>query len=426
MARKVFISFLGVVDYIPSCYFDALNPQNETEQIRFVQEATLSFYCKDFNKENDKVLFFVTNEAEINWKDHGHTSKAKYHQPTEGVCTRLKNKGFNPEEIRIPSGKNAAEIWDIFDKVYTHLEAGDEIIFDITHALRSIPMLFMVLLDYARVMKEIKVLGIYYGAFEAKFEAKDGQERTPVWNLKTFADLQEWSSAADSFIHTGQSTKLKTLFGNLEFKELAEKLETVSNSFQTVQGKAIYDGAIFADLHKEIQNAKQNADSLPQPFMELLDKIASKTKSFSQARDIKNGFAAVAWCLDHDLIQQGVTILQETIITYVLDKTGYAKKPTIMRSVVSGALSISNIRDYKLKIDDKPHNKKLKEDEENLRDKIYAMNNKGDLTNLYEKITNLRNAINHANIVKPIASEKFKSELSQHLNTLKTLLNINF
>ena len=49
----------------------------------------------------------------------------------------------------------------------------------------------------------------------------------------------------------------------------------------------------------------------------MLEKIETKIKGFEKY-DIQNGFRAVKWCMDHDLIQQAVTMLWENIITWVL------------------------------------------------------------------------------------------------------------
>ena len=45
------------------------------------------------------------------------------------------------QRIFIPKGQSEQEIWEIFQIVYDRLKSGDEVIFDITHAFRSIPML---------------------------------------------------------------------------------------------------------------------------------------------------------------------------------------------------------------------------------------------------------------------------------------------
>ena len=68
--------------------------------------------------------------------------------------------------VEIPEGKSEAEIWEIFNIVFGSLEREDEVVFDITHAFRSIPMLAIVILNYAKMMKKVTLSGIYYGAFE--------------------------------------------------------------------------------------------------------------------------------------------------------------------------------------------------------------------------------------------------------------------
>lgn len=53
------------------------------------------------------------------------------------------------EEVRIDDGKNEGETWNIFNTVYNILEEGDELYVDLTHSFRYLPMLILVLSNYA-------------------------------------------------------------------------------------------------------------------------------------------------------------------------------------------------------------------------------------------------------------------------------------
>ena len=92
MARKVFISFLGTGNYLQTHY--ELNGE-KSAPVRFVQEALISFLCKDWT-ENDRIFIFCTKGAEgsetKNWFDNGHT---KVNEDAEiekiGLEHRLRN-----------------------------------------------------------------------------------------------------------------------------------------------------------------------------------------------------------------------------------------------------------------------------------------------------------------------------------------------
>jgi len=70
-----------------------------------------------------------------------------------------------PDSIikEIPDGKDTDEIWEIFDIIYNALEEDDNIYIDITHSFRYLPMLLLVLLNYAKYLKNIKIKQITYG-----------------------------------------------------------------------------------------------------------------------------------------------------------------------------------------------------------------------------------------------------------------------
>ena len=163
---KVYISFLGTNDYLPCTYF---KDSREMENVRFVQQATLEFFCRRWTGKDRIIIFSTEGAFRRNWLDDGHKDK-----DTGGIkkCIGLNNciKKLNLlpvlKRVSIPEGKSEQEIWDIFQIVFEDLKPEDEVIFDITHAFRSIPMLAIVILNYSKVMKNITIGGIYYGAFE--------------------------------------------------------------------------------------------------------------------------------------------------------------------------------------------------------------------------------------------------------------------
>lgn len=99
------------------------------------------------------------------------------------------------------------------------MEEGDEVYFDITHGFRSLPMLGMVLMNYAKALKGIKVKAITYGAFDALGSRFNIEERipdpeqriVPLLDLTGFHELQEWSIAADNFVKSGNTAKMIAL-----------------------------------------------------------------------------------------------------------------------------------------------------------------------------------------------------------------------
>ena len=223
MARKVFISFLGTNNYMQTCY--ELDDQR-SDPVRFVQQALIGFLCADWS-DTDRILIFYTEESKKkNWLDGGQTrveSDIEYKGlksvlrdmslpvPVEG-CLRDMSLPVPVEGCEIKEGFTEADIWSIFDTVYSKLADGDEIYFDVTHAFRSIPLFSMVLFNYARFMKETRLAAIYYGAFEklgpaflVKQQIPDPRNRVaPVIDLTSIARLQATNVAASDFLEFGK------------------------------------------------------------------------------------------------------------------------------------------------------------------------------------------------------------------------------
>ena len=163
MARKVFLSFLGTGNYKECKY--VCQEKGESKIVKYVQEAILDLYAKDFSK-NDIAYIFLTKDAEEkHW---------------EKLMDKIGEKPFSIQAItNVPEGYSEIEIWNIFQILYDKLEEEDEVILDVTHGFRSLPMLGIVLLNYARSLKKIKIQHILYGAFESLGPAYNIEERIP-------------------------------------------------------------------------------------------------------------------------------------------------------------------------------------------------------------------------------------------------------
>ena len=111
--RKL-ITFLGKYLQQPITYlFDG-----QTYQGRVFAEALRQF------AKFDQMLVFTTEEAQTT---------------TWPVLEALDDDRI--QSIPIPIGKNEEELWELFNIFTQQAEQDDTLIFDITHALRSIPFL---------------------------------------------------------------------------------------------------------------------------------------------------------------------------------------------------------------------------------------------------------------------------------------------
>jgi len=429
---NVILTFLGTNDYLPCNY---LLDGKKVNNVRFVQGALVSMLCKDWN-EDDKITVFLTKEAKNkNWDDNGHKDRDGKALQKEGLKKRLEhlNLKANIVTIDVPDGRSEDEVWKIFDVVFNQINDGDEIIFDITHAFRSLPMLVIIILNYARVLKRIKIKGIYYGAFESlgtihdveKMDLKD--RNVPIFNLTPFAYLFNWTGAIDNFITYSDARSINKLASEeltpilketkgrdeeaQNLKNLGVQLEKFTELIQTSRGFNIIKGFDFNNLRELINSSKE---SILKPINPLLDRISDKIKSFNN-NDIINGYAAVEWCIEHNLIQQGYTILQETMISEIVvkhfgeDKIADRNK----REIVSQAI---NIKHRKTPEDGW---KNIARDNKKVVQKIMGKLD-DDFIKIFDSVSQYRNDINHAGFGdNPHKPEDLKRQLKEYYEKLK-------
>lgn len=415
MSRKVFVSFLGTSIYKPTFYKAANQQEKEVKATRFIQEALVETFCKDFNKI-DEILIFTTDEAIHNWSDSIHwdpnaNEKILY----DSLQKRLNHLGLTAKvkNIMIPNGKSTEEIWTIFQLVFQELEKQDELVFDITHGFRSLPLLNMVLINYAKLLKDITVRGIYYGNWEAKYSA-DNKSFSPIWDLKDFEDLQEWTNAAQLFLKAGSADSLSTIMANKKING-SKEIQDFSREILANRGIDLTEGKSALAIKNLLLKAKNDfIHPVIKPIFELIE---TQFSNYEEG-NILNGMYAVKWCIDHDLIQQGYTLMSEFLPTYVLNYIGEDYQNKDARDTINGILSIEGKRDmFKF-------NNQIETWQNEILDKTLEI---PYFKKLCERIKSInpqnRNDINHAGFRNtPKDYSTLKKELSDKYEKLKKII----
>jgi len=426
--RKVYLSFLGTNNYLPCNYI--CEPHDPVNNVRFVQEATISWYCRGW-KDEDEVLIFSTEEAcQNNWLDNGHKDKNGNVVTCEGLKTRLANLSSLVKKVAIPSGKDEQEIWGIFSTIVNQLEEEDELYLDITHAFRSLPLLAIVIINYAKIIKNIRVKAINYGAMEAVGSAGEvgrmdiEQRNIPVFDLLPFETLLDWSTAIDKFLSSGDASGVRKLTVEKSrarkkelkradeeadgLKKMVQHLGTFSETLATCRGRSINQNVTA--LKDSIRSVLDQ--TLIFPLSPLLTKLQDGIAEFP-GEEVGDGLAAAGWCLQHNLTQQGFTILQETMFTFILARsTGVDTSLIDNRNLVGKAIAIE--------LDGLPFEDWDKTARENKKMVNRICQWLHPRKRLLENLKNLsanRNDLNHAGMNdNPMAPDKFRVKLSEYLD----------
>lgn len=390
---KILISFLGSNNY-KECVYES-EDKGKSSVVQYFQSAIAELYLA----KDDKCYIFLTKDAEKkNWSKL-ETEFKKYNQNIIPV----KN---------VPEGYSTEQIWDIFQIVYERINEKDDIILDITHGFRSLPMLTSLLLNYAKALKNITVNRILYGAFEVlgpshliENEYPDPKDRVAkIVDLTSFNFVQEWTYASRAFIETG-STEPLTNIAKIELAPLQKEtkgsnatinalngiikqLPAMEMEILTNRGKLLLESEKISNIKTFIDSLKDADDEHLPALINLLNSIKSKLKGFGEDK-LQNWMASVKWCIDHKLWQQAITQLQEGIVTQLCLNHDKAYTDISNRNLFSSLLTVINIK--------LPESKWLGE----LKDQLefaHQLKTNDDIHKLsptFAKLTQLRNDINH-------------------------------
>ena len=122
----------------------------------------------------------------------------------KGSMAVLIKYGLNSDEIRENS--------DIILGLEQYLKVGDEVIVDITHSFRSLPMYVMNLLIFLKDVKHITISHICYGMLEVCRELN----YSPIVEMKGLLIVNSWISGAYSMLEFGNAYKIAELVKGID------------------------------------------------------------------------------------------------------------------------------------------------------------------------------------------------------------------
>jgi len=402
-SRKVFLSFLGLGNYEKCVYtFE----KEKSKNVKFVQNAIVEI-CKD---KFDKKFVLCTPSAK----------NTHYNSLVNEI-------GHSFEAVNISEDMSEKGIWEIFQQIYDILNENDEVVFDITHSFRFMPMLGITLLQMAKFLKNIKVKKVFYGAYEPN-KFKNGITEFPLVDLTSFSMLQDWILAGYTLVNTGRAEEIEKLAKNdlipilkeskgknieaANLRKIADKIQDMTLNFRTNRGNEIIAALEMKNINESVKKVKES--SLLKPFKLLIENIYSDTKKFKY-RNEENIIYNIQWCIDKDLIQQGMTMLQEGITTLILKEIGESDKYKDI-----------NVRGEISKILQKLNNPKKEENIEKIKSelekKILNVKKINELSKIFADISGIRNDINHAGFrPSPLDAKDFKIKLEKEFKKFKEI-----
>lgn len=430
MARKVFISVLGTGFY-SECVYKMGEFRSDTT--RFIQQATLQMLTQqkvggEWTKD-DQIYIVLTEKAkESNWE----VPRGKRYNPKDakevdyiGLKSVFEQMQLPTpiKTIDIPDGNNEKELWGIFDKIYTVLESGDELYFDLTHGFRYLPMMVLVLGNCAKFLKHTEVKSITYG----NYESRDKETNiAPIINITPLAALQDWTNAAADYLEHGDATKLKicadkpliTIARETKGQDqdattlikLSKQLYEFSNLISFNRG----DEIIIGKQSEQIKALLEKADAeYIRPMGPLFKQIAKSVRNFNPDSP-ENMIEASRLCLDHSDFQASITLLQEGIVSMLCRKFHLDVKDKGDREIATQALNKLG-----LELQNKEYRPLSPYKETIIKRIIDSGIISSELANQWNKITEDRNDFNHAGLRASYKdAETLRNNISSYLSAV--------
>ncbi len=270
--------------------------------------------------EPDEFCVFVTPRART----------AHWHALQKQCATRIVL-----HEVPIPNGESEAELWEIFDAVVSAVEEDDTVLFDITHAFRSIPLIVLLAVAYLKTARGVTLGRIVYGAFEAS-DREAGT--TPVFDITPMASLLDWLAALHLFRETGRGGELAGLLrqiqagahrsGQADAPEglipVGQSLLRLSEDLRLIRPLDALEQARVLSGQLETERLAE-IDTWAKPFTLVAPLVQAEAARLAGEPAISNlvGQAALLdWYVTHEQPVQALTLAREMVVSWVARELG--------------------------------------------------------------------------------------------------------
>ena len=270
------------------------------------------------------------------------------------------------------------------------------------------PILFIGLLNYLKVVKNVKLEKIEYGMFEKLGYANQVMEleledrNAEIMELTYFDKLIELSYGMDTFLATGNPTRLtKELDGKMT--ELQKKYKGKNKHVTSVRGIIKNIDEFHKDttlcrgesVNEDVQKILAKLDNLKKEEnkeieLKVVEKLIEKIDilfcnfsddEFSNLKELLNYYC------EKEMVQQGFTLLNEMIISFIIKK--YKSDVTNLneKAIVKERMRVSKIMGLAV-----ANEKNIEQSDVVLFDKLVQ---EKELLEISRNIGQHRNDINH-------------------------------
>ncbi len=354
--------------------------------------------------------------------------KGKEHYET--LQRELEKEGVQVEVLAIPDGKSEAELWEIFAILAENVVDGEQLILDVTHAFRTLPLLVFAVAVYLRSAKHVRIERIIYGAYEAR----EG-ERAPIFDMTPLLDLVDWLGGVEFFLRRSDAVLLgerlqhvhRQAWQQRRSDELPRKLQTLGNGLKSFS-EALHLARPLEVMEEaksllgKLDDVAPEVRSWAKPFGVVLEQVRREAEKFAypeprrlDAENLRRQLALIAHYVEKGLTMQAVTLAREWVVSWVILQRGEGDwLDRNCRKEVEDALGAAAQRSQKKGAQEK--------EEMQVPDWFDQLPNSQELGGLWKWLFDLRNDVAHCGMRKDQASlgsiQKRAKELPERLQAL--------
>lgn len=256
------------------------------------------------------------------------------------------------ERIDIPKGQSDQENWELFDQIVAAIPEKEEVLFDITHGFRSLPVVTLLALSFLRVARGVKVQGVVYGAYD---QQRPTEEITPVFDLTPFLEMLDWANATKRFIETGDSSRLKPLLEREKKGPLALLAGSLPKLSQALAFTRTREAARLAhDVTQILRQSDQTQWPIQhKPFGLLVESLEQSYAGLGSLdtetpiQQLKTQYAHIEWYCKHKHYDSAITLTREWLVSVVVwRKYGKIDVPTVQRTEAENTLNERHSGDH--------------------------------------------------------------------------------
>ncbi|WP_455584489.1 TIGR02221 family CRISPR-associated protein [Bacteroides sp.] len=394
---KVLISFLGTAQPNIRQYRVAQYRFNDGSEFQssFIASALRSHYQIDkmillgtvksmweevyrtFSNDINEQIYFELSEHCLS-----ANANSKLYLPHQNKIEEA--LGNNSKAILIKYGLNEEEIQynsTTILQLEHYLSSGDELYIDITHSFRSLPLFLMNSLIYMQNVsrKHINICHISYGMLDVTAELG----YTPVVELKSLLQVNDWISGAYSFFEFGNAYKISRLLEE-GYKDISQRLIKFSNvkNLNHLHGIEMQIQELQAIKNRELPLIAQLV------VFPVIEEFLSHFKNCSSHSRFQ--YKLACWYYEKRHYSSAYIVFVEAIISYICE---------------------CNMWD-----------ETSKEERENAKKALLNNNRFQQLRHIYIQVNNIRKQIAH-NLIGNQGYESMIHSLKNNLSSFHTILN---